>query len=137
MSTLASFSSPARACGVLLGAVTIWSMVLWLDATHPRVAQLLIWLLVAPVCEELVFRGWLQPALAGWIGLRAGPITAANLISGVLFAMLHLANGSPSPFEGLLAASILFGWLRERSGGLALPIGAHLSWNGLLVSIGL
>lgn len=75
--------------------------------------------------EELYFRGWLQPALqrgwGRWAGLAA---------SALAFAALHLLAGATG--VGLVTitlAGLWFGLLAERSGGIALPIGAHFGWN--------
>lgn len=76
--------------------------------------------------EELYFRGWLQPALRrGW-GRWPGLLAAS-----AAFAALHLVGGgtTASSLASILLAGIWFGVLADRSGGLALPIGAHFGWN--------
>ncbi|WBH16457.1 CPBP family intramembrane glutamic endopeptidase [Sphingomonas radiodurans] len=76
--------------------------------------------------EEYYFRGWLQPALqrgwGRWPGLAA---------SAAAFAVLHLVGGATTNVSlvSITLAGLWFGLLAERSGGLALPIGAHFGWN--------
>ncbi|WP_224241850.1 CPBP family intramembrane glutamic endopeptidase [Hyalangium gracile] len=84
--------------------------------------------LLAPVGEELLFRGVLLPWLGGWMGR-----VAALVLSAGLFASLHL-------FYGVFAVWIFFlglmlGWARLTSGGLRVPILLHATVNsfGLLM----
>ncbi|MET0308975.1 MAG: CPBP family intramembrane glutamic endopeptidase [Sphingomonas sp.] len=76
--------------------------------------------------EELYFRGWLQPRLQGgwgrWPGLA---------VTSLAFSALHFVSGDFDMFSfvNLTLAGVWFGLLAERSGGLALPIGAHFGWN--------
>ena len=62
-------------------------------------------------------------------------VVAANPLEGVwtavAFAALHFVNGSFNPMSLLTMtlAGLFFGLLAEKSGGLALPIGAHFGWN--------
>ena len=88
--------------------------------------------LLAPVGEELLFRGVLLPWLSGWMG-RVASLT----VSAGVFASLHL-------FYGVFTGSILFlgllmGWARVASGGLRAPILLHMTINGtamLLLALG-
>jgi membrane protease YdiL (CAAX protease family) len=78
--------------------------------------------LLAPVGEELLFRGVLLPWLSGWMG-RA----AALAVSAGVFASLHL-------FYGVLVGWIFFlglllGWARLASGGLRAPMLLHVTIN--------
>lgn len=82
--------------------------------------------LVQTGAEEIYFRGWLQPHLeAGWGRWPGLAVTA------LAFAALHFVSGTFAPlsFVNLALAGLWFGLLAERSGGLALPIGAHFGWN--------
>jgi len=85
-------------------------------------AALLLWAAVlAPIVEEMYFRGRLQDAFtprlgAGWAGL----------VCSLAFAAIH---GIPA----FLPAYLVFGYallfLRRRTGGLAAPILAHMINN--------
>jgi membrane protease YdiL (CAAX protease family) len=77
----------------------------------------------APVSEELTFRGFLYTSFRKKWGY-----VPALVVTSVLFSAMH--------FEGtglyallVLPSAFLFGWARERSGGIALPIGMHALIN--------
>jgi membrane protease YdiL (CAAX protease family) len=93
-----------------------------------QIAQLggtlpLLWLnsiLVAPVSEELVFRGFLH---RGWSASRLG-ITGSIFLTSALWALLHQQYN----WIGILAIfsmGLAYGWLRQRSGSTALTIALH------------
>lgn len=82
--------------------------------------------LVQASVEEIYFRGWLQPVI-----VRAVSPAGGIAIVALIFAALHLAGGERSPVSlvNLCLGGVLFGLLALRSGGLALPIAAHVAWN--------
>ena len=89
----------------------------------PTPADRALWLLIgicAPFTEESVFRGALQPALTRKLGRIAAVAAMA-----VIFSLYHLPR-SPVPFLGRLLCGLVFGVLRERTGGLLAPWTAHL-----------
>ena len=58
-----------------------------------RLWQLGLISLLAGLGEELLFRGWLQAGIAGWIGGPAGPwigLVLASLVFGVCYAVTRL-----------------------------------------------
>jgi hypothetical protein len=79
--------------------------------------------LLAPVCEEIAFRGYLQTTLA----LRRGPAAAIGGAS-FLFAAMHL---DPVRFPALLALGAVFGWLAWRAGSVWPAVAAHAANNGI------
>jgi hypothetical protein len=79
--------------------------------------------LLAPVGEELLFRGVLLPWLSGWMGR-----VASLAVSAGVFASLHLFYGV---FTGwILFLGLLLGWARVASAGLRAPILLHMTING-------
>lgn len=83
---------------------------------------------VAPIAEELVFRGVLLPGLAR----RMRPGLALIATSGI-FALFHVpSHGVGAVMPGLLG--LVFGWARLRTGGLTAPIVLHAA-NNLFVSL--
>lgn len=93
--------------------------------------------LVVALPEEAFFRGYLQSALdrrwpPSWSfwGVRLGP---ALFVSSAIFALGHVAS---VPEPGRLAVffpSLLFGWLRSRTGGIGSSILTHAACNLLVV----
>jgi membrane protease YdiL (CAAX protease family) len=79
--------------------------------------------LVAPVCEEVAFRGYLVSA---WLS-RSRPALAVGG-SAILFALLHL---DPIRAPSLLLLGALYGWLSWRSGSIWPAVIAHATNNGI------
>lgn len=121
---LALLAGPA-ACVVLAALPTIG----WAPAL-PRVwLPFALLVLAYPVVEEWLFRGELQPLLARWQPAHWGPLTRANFITSVGFAALHLFFHPPLWALAVFLPSLVFGYFRERSGGLLAPILLHGSYN--------
>ncbi len=72
---------------------------------------------VAPVTEEVLFRGFLY----GTLRQRFGPLGAISL-SAAIFSVLH---GHPSAFLSLFVIGFLLAYLYERTGSLTASIAAH------------
>lgn len=85
--------------------------------------------LLAPVCEEIAFRGYLQSALG--LGRRPG---ATVLLGAALFAAMHL---DPVRFPALLFLGVLFGWLSWRAGSVWPAVAAHAANNGIATALAL
>jgi membrane protease YdiL (CAAX protease family) len=89
---------------------------------------------MAPITEELLYRGVLQGALRR----RFPPVTAIALTSAV-FAVTHVQGGSLALVVGVLlvpifALSLLLGWLVERDGGrIGRAFFAHAAYNSVQV----
>jgi membrane protease YdiL (CAAX protease family) len=73
--------------------------------------------LVAPVCEEVFFRGFLLPGIA-----RSMPIWAAIVVSSLLFGVAHADLGSLIP---LVAIGLLLGVVRWKTRSLWPSIFLH------------
>jgi membrane protease YdiL (CAAX protease family) len=105
----------------------------------------LVLLVGGPLGEEFGWRGYAMPALTGWMRWRT-----ASLIIGVVWGLWHLPlfyqTGSAQSqmpilifMVNILAGSVVFGWLFERTEGSVLPsILLHTSlnaWAGILAII--
>jgi hypothetical protein len=80
---------------------------------------------VAPLGEELIFRGLLFP----WLRSRLGVVTAA-VLSGLIFATLH---GVPILIPALTAIGAALALLYHRCGSLWPVILAHGAFNAIMV----
>jgi uncharacterized protein len=88
--------------------------------------------LLAPVLEELVFRGGLHGSLRARVG-----VWPAALISSTVFAAIHLEviTSSPAFLVQLFVLGLIFVWLYERTGNLLAPVLAHLAFNAASLTI--
>jgi len=91
--------------------------VTWLDRATIGIAAVGL----APVAEELLFRGVLYPAVK-----RAGFPRLALWGTSVVFAAIHW---NLPTFLPLLLLALGLVWLYERTGNLLAPIAAHATFN--------
>ena len=82
---------------------------------------------IAPVAEEILFRGILVPLLMKRLG--AGP---AVILSSVLFALVHLHAPSFFPLF-VLATGLALAYIY--TGSLWVPIMMHALFNGMNLAI--
>jgi membrane protease YdiL (CAAX protease family) len=84
-------------------------------------AILIAGVIVAPMCEEFLFRGFFYG-----VGKRfLGPV-AAGLLSAMLFAAFHLNLGG---LASLFLLAVCFTLAYERTGSLLVPICMHALFN--------
>jgi membrane protease YdiL (CAAX protease family) len=91
-----------------------------------KVSVVVVASLVAPVMEELLFRGLFQTALKSNLRHR----WAAILLTSILFAGIH----TPSHWPTLFALSLCLGYAYEKSGSLLRPIVIHSLFNTVAVA---
>lgn len=77
--------------------------------------------LIAPVTEELLFRGFLFAGLRGRLGL-----VPAVVVSSLAFALFHF---NPYAFPALVALGAVLAWLFQRSGSLWPGVALHATIN--------
>lgn len=124
-----------QTCGYMqwmesLGAETMQESVKLLQTTEdPAVLWLmaLAAVLVAPLCEELLFRGYLYPVAKKF----TGPWLAA-CSSALFFAAAH---GNLSALLPLFLFGLLLVWIYEKTGSLWAPIAVHFCFNGATVIV--
>ena len=84
---------------------------------------------IAPVCEELFFRGWL------WTGLRrVWSISPVMLVTAALWLAMHLADGMYRPLF-LIPAAIILTAVRATAGSVRASIAAHMMSNGFVIAL--
>jgi len=94
-----------------------------------RASYLFSWavvVLVAPVGEEVFFRGLAYTAIREKWGVAAGLI-----VSSLGFAVVHMYL---IHFLPVLITGLVLAYLRERTGSLVAPMVAHLATNGALLA---
>ena len=80
-------------------------------------------IILAPVAEEIIFRGVLYPALR-----QQGRPQMALLVSSLLFASIH---SNVMTFVPLFIFALMLVWLVERTDGLLASIVAHATFNAV------
>lgn len=77
--------------------------------------------IVAPIAEELLFRGFVFRAMRNW----ARP-TPAILLSAAFFAVVHVL---PLVLVPIFVLGVMLAGLTERRGSIIAPIAAHMTFN--------
>jgi membrane protease YdiL (CAAX protease family) len=83
--------------------------------------------IAAPLCEEIVFRGYFYAAAKRF----AGP-WAAGFGSALFFSAAH---GSLAALLPLFVFGALLAWIYEKTGSLWAPVAVHFCFNGATVAI--
>ena len=105
------------------GSNPLLELVLGSDEFMPLFLLLITTVFLAPVFEELVFRGILLPVLVSKVGKISGV-----LLSALIFALAHLSVGELPP---LFVLGIGLGLMRLSSGRLFPCALMHSLWNGV------
>lgn len=81
---------------------------------------------IAPLCEELIFRGFLQPVLVRSLGKIFG-----ILLTAAVFGSLHLSQNAFTWQSGVLItlAGVAFGWMRQITGSTRTSTWMHGAYN--------
>ncbi len=84
---------------------------------------------LGPLCEELIFRGFLQPLLVRSFGVAAG-----ILLTAVPFGLLHLQQYGNAWQSGVLItfAGVVFGMVRHVTNSTRASTGVHVAYNSSL-----
>lgn len=127
-------------CGVLTAfGVAAVGVLVRIPTTSNRITELLedpkamipvaiFGLTLAPLAEELGFRGFLQPLLVRSLGPVPGVLATA-----IPFGLLHFQEYGNSWRHALLIslAGAAFGWMRHRTGSTMASTLMHASYNAL------
>ncbi len=135
-----ALSVPAWIGAQLIGAVVVWLLELVNMRPDVGVAEealaradpvilVVALVLVAPVAEEIFFRG---VAYNAWLR-EYGP-RRALIGSAVLFGFIH---GSVFLFVPIVALGVMLVLLYRRTGSLPAAIALHAGFNGITVALGL
>ena len=89
-------------------------------------------LLVAPVVEELFFRGVVHSRLRAQPGVLGRPWSAIGLTAAG-FALVHLATASAGHAALVIAPALVIGWVYERTRSIGLCIALHSAANAIWI----
>jgi membrane protease YdiL (CAAX protease family) len=103
------------------------------------VFHLLAGAVIAPIAEEMLFRGYTLTAWRAAVGVRG-----AILRSSIVFVLAHVLFVSGDTFSETVRVALVagvvrvpvalaLGWLFVRSGSIWGPIGLHAGFNGILI----
>ncbi len=103
----------------------------WLDSLRDytgltRWTWMLTACLVAPVSEEIIFRGFLLNASLGWGKV---PQQVGIVLTSLLFAVIHMQYQAPVTFIQLFIFSAVLCVVRLGTGGLIVPMALHALAN--------
>jgi uncharacterized protein len=134
-----AFSSAALAAVAFFVFLFIWSVTVHTSkeklletlgtrqSTALLVASALLTCVLAPICEEFLFRGYIFGALRNWRGLWP-----AALITGLLFGGVHAVGGAPAAdLPPLAVLGFLLCLVYQRTGSLYPCIALHALNNSI------
>ena len=95
-----------------------------------RIMIVFVAVVIAPLLEEMMFRGFVQTTIRSFFNIRnsAWPAIAA---SSVFFAMMH---ADPGHWPSLFILGVCLGYSYEKSGSLLRPIFIHLFFNAISIT---
>jgi membrane protease YdiL (CAAX protease family) len=88
--------------------------------------------LVAPLVEETVFRGYLYPLFAKYFG-----VATSVIVTGVLFGLMHGAQlgWTWGLVSVLIAVGVIFTFVRARTGSVFASFLLHLGYNSMIALV--
>ncbi len=105
------------------------------QSTTDLTLLIVVAVVLAPICEEIAFRGFVQTAILNLWGPNPGVLQhwMAIIITSIVFAVPHMPSVAWQALPGLVVVGLVLGWLYERTGSLLAPILVHMAFNGLMV----
>jgi membrane protease YdiL (CAAX protease family) len=103
------------------------------------IANLLAGVVVAPISEEIMFRGFATTAWMREMGRWRGVVRGALFFAVVHVLTISGVNASQAvaaaaaAFLGRIPVAFALGWLFARRGSIWAPLGLHATFNGVLI----
>ncbi len=115
--------------GIYLALVSIFPTNLGIDFSNKEEAWNYLWtaLLLAPLAEEILYRGVVVPALK-----ESFPSWAVIVASGILFYLLHISYGKDWRLLHYIPAGMILTWAFLVTKQLWVPILLHFLGNVLM-----
>ncbi len=110
----------------------LWLLGLPIQSGWPAARLWLMVVVLAPVLEEIVFRGGLQAWLYDNTPLRHVAfwgVSYANLCASAVFAAFHLLSQPAAWAAAIFIPALVFGWARDRSGSILPGMVLHAWYN--------
>jgi membrane protease YdiL (CAAX protease family) len=94
--------------------------------------------LLAPLMEEIIFRGLVQTTLLHWTSSQ-GPARrwSVIIIASGLFAVIHAGAAQPHTMPALFVLGLVLGWLYECFGSLLPCVLVHMAFNVFNIGVSL
>jgi len=96
------------------------------ESPRDRIAVIVMAVAVAPVAEELIFRGYLYPVAKRYVG----PFVSV-MVTSLLFAVLH---GHAASVPALFALAVCLALAYEKTGTLLVPMIMHAVFNAVSIA---
>lgn len=122
---------------IVIQVVSVWLDLKPMDfldtmyaTAHPLWLLVLAMVVLAPIYEEVMFRGFM------WVGLAKSRLGfwGATFITSAIFAAIHTQYTSVE-LIAIVALAFLFSYTRARSGSLLLPMVLHIFNNALAMGL--
>jgi membrane protease YdiL (CAAX protease family) len=95
-----------------------------------RIMIVFVAVVIAPLLEEMMFRGFIQTTIRSYLNIRNSAWPAIT-VSSVFFALMH---ANPAHWPALFILGMCLGYSYEKSGSLFRPIFIHLFFNASSVA---
>jgi len=119
---IAYLTGDASQAPVLTTGVPVWARLTYVAASA-------VFLCLAALAEEMLFRGWLLQQTSVFVR----KVALLLVVNGLLFSFAH-ADPNLGSFLIRAAMGAAWAWVVLRTGGLEFALGAHLA-NNLMVSL--
>lgn len=96
------------------------------ETNQPMLILMALWsgaFIIAPIAEEIFFRGMIQTILGNFLGSR----WRAVLFTSLAFGLIHFSQ--PYAIAALIFLAILIGYSYEKTGSILPPILIHALFN--------
>jgi hypothetical protein len=101
---------------------------IWEYAPEVMIVRAVGIIILAPITEELLFRGLIFKVIAD---RRPGPLGAV-VITAILFAAVHIQYGI-ADLVTIFIDALYWGWVRYKTGTTMLPVVMHIAANTIAV----
>lgn len=110
--------------------IAVYILKMALSDPFALLATLMTIVVLAPITEELLFRGFLQIYLRQYIGPSYAIACTALIFSLFHFSFIQGLSNIPIVIS-LFTLALFLGWLYEKQRSLIAPIALHILFNGV------